>query len=150
MEATVHRSVLFLIFLLLPGVPLAAQHAGPGSPMIGVSRMAPVVPKWAGAGTPRLVSGDLVRLPVASHSPLLDASRTAPRSCPARTRRTAGGAALGLLLGGAIGYAHGSAGHPGLPHTGLDIPDEWEYTPFFALAGAIAGGIVGARTARCP
>jgi hypothetical protein len=149
MEAMVHRSVLFLIILLLPGAPLAAQHAGPGSPMTGVSRVAPVVPQWNNARAPRLVSGDLVLLPVASHSPLLGASRTAPRSCAARTRRTFGGAALGFLLGGAIGYAHGAAGHPGLPHTGLDVPDEWEYTPFFALAGGIGGGIIGARTARC-
>ena len=75
--------------------------------------------------------------------------RPARAQCPGRPSRTAKGFLLGVLLGGSLGYVHGSAGHPGLPHTGLDVPDQWEYTPLFALAGGIVGGVVAASTARC-
>ena len=62
--------------------------------------------------------------------------------------RVALGATLGLAAGAAVGFIHGAAGHPGLPHIGLDVPSELEYTPLFALGGAIVGGIIGAKPPR--
>lgn len=77
-------------------------------------------------------------------------SRFAVRiECAGRTARIISGIGVGILGGGIIGYLHGRADHPGLPHLGIDVPSEWEYTPLFALAGGIVGGVVGARSTRC-
>lgn len=113
------------------------------------------------AGSPLLVQSR-VPLPVAPTMPPLESSNfllvgegrlassiVGGRDCPGRLSRTATGLVVGLIVGGTVGFVHGAAGHPGLPHSGMDVPDEWEYTPLFALAGGIIGGVVGARTARC-
>lgn len=142
------RGILFLALLAMPGIPLAAQNTIGNAP----ARVTPSLERVA----PRLADASV--LPPLSHSvpqrvhsltPLLAPRARAQMSCPNRTQRVVGGVVLGLVLGGGIGYLHGSAGHPGLPHTGLDFPEELEYTPFFALAGGIAGGLIGVRTARC-
>jgi hypothetical protein len=51
------------------------------------------------------------------------------QECKASAGRIALGATLGLVAGAAVGFLHGAAGHPGLPHIGLDVPSELEYTP---------------------
>lgn len=142
-------SLLLSGLLVLPGIPLAAQHTVDGPSAGTTLRIAQVVPERPGAVATRPIFSDSVPEPIPTFAPLLIGRERAQMNCPGRPRRVLVGAALGLLLGGAIGYVHGSAGHPGLPHTGADIPDEWEYTPLFALAGGIVGGIIGARTARC-
>jgi hypothetical protein len=89
--------------------------------------------------------------PITVRAPLRDLKLAPIQECKASPRRIALGATLGLLAGTAIGVVYGAAGHPGLPHIGADVPSELEYTPLFALGGAVVGGIIGARPPReCP
>jgi hypothetical protein len=148
-----HRSIWLslLLTLMLPGTFLAAQHTTEGPFARAAFTNEQVRPQWASrvrTVSERTVSGSVPQPTLLFPRPLVARER-AQSSCPGRSRRVLAGAGIGLVLGGVIGYVHGSAGHPGLPHTGADIPEEWEYTPFFALAGGIIGGIIGARTAPC-
>ena len=86
--------------------------------------------------------------PVRTREGWRDSGLARIQECKASAGRIAIGATLGLVAGAAVGFIHGAAGHPGLPHTGMDVPSELEYTPFFALGGAIVGGILGARPPR--
>lgn len=88
---------------------------------------------------------------IRERSPLRDLKLARMGECKASPRRVVLGATLGLLAGTAIGVVYGAAGHPGLPHIGEDVPSELEYTPLFALGGAVLGGILGGRPPReCP
>ena len=61
-----------------------------------------------------------------------------------RGRRSRGtGAALGFLLGAAVGAAYGVAGHPGLAHT--DISEGGEIAIYAGVAGLLGAAIGTAR-----
>ena len=77
-------------------------------------------------------SGAGLRLPLAQVD-RLEVSRGG------RSRGT--GAAIGFLVGAAVGGIYGAAGHPGLAHT--DIPEEGETAIYAGVAGLI-GAAIGA------
>jgi hypothetical protein len=136
----------FLAFLCLglAASPVGAQSAS-GGPLRAPTPFA--------LSTPDPAKADSVSLFAASSDPpgvVPRPTRTMVRdprqeSCSSeRSARILEGVVVGAVFGGTIGVLHGLAGHPGLPHTGLDVPDVMEYSPLSALAGAIIGGQVQA------
>jgi hypothetical protein len=142
-----YRSGLFCLLLMLSGAPVAAQHTATG-PRGAAVQIEQVRPHWPGINRPYLISSESVPLAIAPMTPRAVARQRTEMFCPSRTRRTIGGAALGLVIGGMIGSGLSSTGI--LPALGVDdMPRELVYVPLFAVVGGIGGGIIGAGTARC-
>ena len=127
--------MLLLALLTLPPLALAAQEP----PSLLPPRTALLAPRQAPPLSADAAPKDDTTTRVANVQLLpsiLHSNRATPSS---RRRRAAGGALIGLVIGGAVGIVHGSMGHPGLPHLGIDIPSELEYTPFFMVLGGVIG-----------
>ena len=148
MSSRLTASSLFTVLCLaLSVIPLAAQSAS-GGPMRTPATFAFNSPP-ASADSVGLSVMSPHADAVLSRSARLSLSDRRQESCSGqRSTRILEGVLLGALIGGTIGVLHGLAGHPGLPHTGLDVPDVFEYSPLFTLAGAIVGGQVAPRP-RC-
>jgi hypothetical protein len=110
------RAIALVVALALSPRAAAAQTAGPA---------------WPPAELPR----------TDEHPTAAVAERATVRRT-SRTGRTLIGAGLGFLAGTALGVAYGALGNPGLPHLGTDTASELEYTPIFAVAGAITGAVI--------
>ena len=78
-------------------------------------------------------------LPAAAQDPPRD-----PQDQPTSDMPTLAGTGLGLAAGIAFGFFYSAIEHPGLPHA--DLPEEVEYVPLFAIAGAVLGTLLAARS----
>jgi hypothetical protein len=142
-----YRSVFFALLLMLPGAPVAAQHTTDGPLSRAALRTEEVVLPWTATPGSHFVSTDALLQLVPSLTPLPVWKEQALVACPDRDRRIFRGAALGLVIGGAVGFLYTTERRPN-PGIG-DVPAEVVYVPLFAIPAAILGGVIGARTARC-
>jgi hypothetical protein len=141
-----YRSLLFSFLLMLPGIPLAAQDALKDPLARATFRseqiLPPAVNPMPSSITSRPVPRSLPSLP-----PILPPGERTGMNCPEQSRRFMAGAAIGLLVGGAVGAVWAER----LPNPGVgDVPPQIVYVPLFALPSGLLGGVIGARSGRCP
>lgn len=144
-----YRGLLLSILLLVPGSSLAGQHAREAPNGRAAFQTERVLPHASMARPIHSMGGRTAVQSMLLPPSLLPPGERQRVGCPEQSRRFLTGAAIGLVVGGAVGYASADR----LPNPGVgDVPPEAVYVPLFALPSGVLGGLIGAYTGRrsCP